>query len=156
MKKHEEPIVHPMVQITKKYLGAFADATQHIPIERYHYVLVIIFENNQTLTQKDLANYLLVDKSFMVNMIDYLTTSGFVFRETSKEDRRKHFIKLTQKAFDYLPEIELAIKTTNDLAFQGISESERIIFSEIMERVEQNFNINIKHTVSFDYKKSEI
>ncbi|MFC5283796.1 MarR family winged helix-turn-helix transcriptional regulator [Pedobacter alpinus] len=155
MKKQEEPLIHPLIQITKKYLGAFADVTQHIPLERYHYVLVLILENNQTLTQKDLANYLLVDKSFMVNMIDYLTKNGFVFRETDKEDRRKHLIKLTQKAFDYIPEINKAIKEINDLALNGISETQRIIFTEVLEKIEQNFNINITHTISFDYKKSE-
>lgn len=155
MKKQEEPLIHSFIQITKKYLGAFADVTQNIPLERYHYVLVLIFENNQTLTQKDLANYLLVDKSFMVNMIDYLTKNGFVYRETDKVDRRKQLIKLTQKAFDYIPEINKAIKNINDLAFSGISEAERMIFTEVLEKIERNYHINIKHSVSFDYKKLE-
>ena len=156
MEKQEEPLIHPLIQITKKYLSVFADASQHIPLERYHYVLVFIEANHQKLTQKDLADYLLVDKSFMVNMIDYLTANGFVFRETSTEDRRKHLIKLTQKAFNYLPEIKQAIKNTNNLALEGLSESQKSIFKEVLEKLEQNLNITIKHTVSFDYKKSEI
>lgn len=155
MKNQNEPFIHPLIQISKKYIGLFAEVSQNIPLERYHYVLVLIQENKQNLTQKDLAEFLLVDKSFMVNMIDYLTAEGFVYRETSKEDRRKHLIKLTDKAVKYLPSIKEAITNANNLALAGVSENHQSIFNEVLSVVEKNLKINNQYTVSFDYKKSD-
>ncbi len=151
-----QPIVHHLIMITKKYLSTFADFTQNIPLERYHYALIHIFEHKESLTQKDLAKYFHVDKSFMVSMIDYLSNNGFVYRETSAEDRRKHLIKLTEKAHQYIPEINLAIEKTNDLALGNISDANKTIFFEVIRQLEINLNIDSEHHITVDYTKSKI
>ncbi len=155
MIKTEQPIIHHLMVITKKYLGAFADLTRYIPLERYHSVLLHIYQNQQKLTQQDLADYLLVDKSFVVSMVDYLSKSGFVYRETSIEDRRKHYIKLTEKAESFIPDINSAVKTANDLAFKGIEAADRTKFIELTKKLELNLNIPNEHTITIDYKKSK-
>lgn len=151
-----QPIIHHLLMITKKYLSVFADFTTEIPLERYHYALIYIHENNETLTQKDLAAYFNVDKSFMVNMIDYLSQNDFVYRETSSEDRRKHLIKLTKKALAYLPEITEAIQNANKLALANFSTPDQIKFLELIKQMELNLNVTNNHSITIDYKKSKI
>jgi len=154
--KIERPVIHHLMMITKKYLSTFADITADIPLERYHYVLLYIYKNKESLTQKDLADYFRVDKSFMVNMIDYLSKNDFVYRKTAEDDRRKHFIRLTEKAHQYIPKISEAFKQTNDLALNNISESEKNIFLEVIRQLEINLNIDREHIITIDYKKSKI
>ena len=151
----EHPFIHHLVMITKKYLSNFADLTAEIPLERYHYALLYIYEQKERLTQQDLAEYFRVDKSFVVNMIDYLQKSGFVYRETSAEDRRKHFIKLTDKALEYIPKINVAYKESNDLGFTNISESDKKTFFDVIQQIASNLN-NSEHIVTLDYKKSKV
>lgn len=151
-----QPIIHHLMMITKKYLSAFADFTYDIPLERYHYALLYIYEHKESLTQKDLAEYFHVDKSFMVTMIDYLSNNGFVYRETSVEDRRKHLIKLTEKAHQYIPKINQAIEKTNDLALKGISETNKALFFKVIQQLEINLNIDHTHQITVNYIKSKI
>lgn len=154
--KITQPIIHHIMLITKKYLSTFADHTHHIPLHRYHFALLYIYQHNESLTQKDLADYFNVDKSFMANMIDYLTNSGFVYRETSTKDRRKHLVKLTEKAHQYIPEINDAVKRSNQLALNHISENDRTVFFEVIKQLEVNLNIDSEHVITLDYKKSKI
>ncbi len=151
----EQPIIHHLIMITKKYLSSFSDFAHDIPLERYHYALLYIHQNSESLTQKDLANYFQVDKSFMVNMIDYLSTNDFVYRETSTQDRRKHLIKLTDKAKEFIPKINEAIKKTNQLSLKGINNTDQKLFFEIIKQLEINLNIDSEHIINVDYTKSK-
>lgn len=151
-----QPIIHQLLMISKKYLSIFADVSKDIPLERYHYVIIYIYEHKERLTQKDLAEYFHVDKSFMVNMIDYLSKTGFVYRETGLEDKRKHLIKLTEKAHQYIPKINDAIVETNQLALSNIPGAHQSIFLEVIQQMEINLNINNNHIITIDYRKSKI
>ncbi len=153
MVKYEEPLAHQLIQITKKYLSAFAEAIQEIPIERYHYVLLIIDENNETLTQKALADILQVDKSFMVTMIDYLTENGLVYRETNTDDRRQQVIKLKPAARKLIPDISNSISVLNKEAFKSLSESKIQTFLEVIETIQTNLSNVSTHEIVLDYKK---
>jgi MarR family transcriptional regulator for hemolysin len=138
MSKYEEPIVHQLVQITKKYLNAFSEISQEIPLERYHYVLLLIDEHGETLTQKALTALLIVDKSYLVNMIDYLTEQGLVFRETNPKDRRQQVIKLTAKAKDFIPMIDQKFRALNQKSFGNLSKKKIIAFYEVMDILQNN------------------
>lgn len=152
MSKYEEPLVYQLIQITKKYLGVFSDISQHIPLERYHYALLLIDEHHETLTQKALAELLQVDKSFLVTMIDYLTSNGFVYRETNLEDRRQQVIKLTTKAKKIIPEIDITFKTLNAKAFESIPKDDVKTFFKTIELLQSNLTHKHQHEVILDYK----
>ncbi|MDA9555222.1 MarR family transcriptional regulator [Pelobium sp.] len=153
MQKYEEPLVHQLIQITKKYLSAFGDIVQDIPLERYHYTLLLIDEHQETLTQKALAELLQVDKSFLVNMIDYLAENGFVYRETNSDDRRQQVIKLTAKAKTYIPEISACIKNLNQSALENIPKEHIQIFLNTITTIQNNLKTISSHEIVLDYKK---
>lgn len=156
MTKYEEPLVHQLIQVTKKYLSAFSEITEAIPLERYHYAVLLIDEHQETLTQKALAELLQVDKSFMVSMIDHLTNSGFVYRETNCEDRRQQVIKLTALAKQIIPEIHKSIQILNQRAFQSVSKEKINAFFETIEILQTNLHTLINHEIILDFKKSKV
>ncbi|MEO5911525.1 MAG: MarR family transcriptional regulator [Pelobium sp.] len=156
MAKYEEPLVHQLIQVTKKYLNAFSESTENIPLERYHYALLLIDENGESLTQKALAKLLEVDKSFMVGMIDYLTNSGYVYRETNAEDRRQHVIKLTEKAKEIIPEINQSIHTVNQKAFGNLPDEKVNLFYEMIGMLQTNLNAHNTHEIAIDYQNRNL
>ena len=153
MSKYEEPLVHQLVQITKKYLNAFSEISQEIPLDRYHYVLLLIDEHKETLTQKALTAILLVDKSYLVNMIDYLSENGFVYRETNQKDRRQQVIKLTEKAKDYIPLIDEKFKAINQKSFDNLSKEKIATFYEVMKVLQNNLNKFKTTEISQEHQK---
>ncbi len=153
MLKYNEPLVHQLIQVTKKYLSAFSEFTQDIPLERYHYVLILVEQNKERLTQKALAEMLQVDKSFMVNMINYLTENGFVYRETNTQDRREQLIKLTGKAKKMIPVINQSIQELNSKAFDSLPDEKIETFFEIIKTLQSNLNLISNHEIILDYQR---
>lgn len=149
MLKSSEPLVHQLIQLSKKYLSAFSEVTRDIPLERYHYILVLVDEHQETLTQKALAKILQVDKSFMVNIINYLTDNGFVYRETHTDDRRQQLIKLTAKAKEYVPSIKQSFKELNQKAFNNLSQDKIANFFEMIQTLQNNLS---NQEITLDFK----
>ena len=79
-----------------------------LSIDRYHYVLVLIDFHDENLSQKALAEILHIDKSYMVNILDYLEEKGYVLREKNPYDRREQLIRLTAKAQKDIPIITIS------------------------------------------------
>ena len=138
--KYEEPLAHQLIQITKKYLSEFAQQSKSISIERYHYTLLLIHKHNELLTQKDLADLLQVDKSFIVNMVDYLEENGFVIRQTNNKDKRQYLIKLTDNAKAILLPINTVFTTINEEALKGLSQNKIDCFFEVLNTLQLNLN----------------
>ena len=149
----KQPLAHLLVSVTKKYLSIFSQQTEGVGIDRYQYVLVLINLHNESLTQKALSELLEVDKSYMVNIIDYLSDRGYVIRETNSKDRRQHLIKLTQKAKVAVPEIEKVISGLNQKSMENLSESQIEIFSEVLLQINSNLSGGKPSEIIINYKK---
>jgi MarR family transcriptional regulator for hemolysin len=135
-----QPLAQLLISVAKKYVSIFSQQTTGLDIDRYQYVLVLINLHQEKLTQKALAELLEVDKSFMVNIIDYLSEKGYVSRETNANDRRQQFIKLTKKAKSAIPKIEQTIAHLNDKATASLSESQIKIFTESLLQINCNLS----------------
>lgn len=149
----KQPLAHLLVSVTKKYLSIFSQQTGGAGIDRYQYVLVLINLHNEELTQKALSELLEVDKSYMVNIIDYLSGKGYVLRETNLKDRRQHLIKLTQKAKALVPKIEEVITGLNRKSMENLSESQIETFSEVLLQINSNLSEGKPSEIIINYKK---
>ncbi|MDF3078691.1 MAG: MarR family transcriptional regulator [Sphingobacteriaceae bacterium] len=154
MKYLEEPLTRPLVSVTKKYLSAFSEELEGLELERYHFVLLRIDENDE-LTQKALANLLHVDKSFMVNIIDYLAERGYVTREKNVKDRREQIIRLTDKARQDIPVIRTAIKRLNKKSLKNVSEEQLETYREVLNMIQANLS-DSRPNIFVEYKKFEV
>lgn len=137
-----EPLANPLLSASKKYLNALSKMVIQLSIDRYHYVLVLIDQNDENLSQKALAEILHIDKSYMVTILDYLEEKGYVIREKNPYDRREQLIRLTNKANEDLPIIKNAIAELNKRSLNNIDESKKQIFNEVLSAIQDNL-INI-------------
>jgi len=133
-----EPLANPFIAVSKKYLSALSKMVPQLPIDRYHYVLLLIDSHDRNLTQKALSEILHIDKSYMVTILDYLEEKGYVKREKNPQDRREQLIRLTSSAKSSLPIIRAAIKELNAIAFQNICDSNKLLFTELLTTIQQN------------------
>ncbi len=154
MYQSKEPITLQLVQITKKYLSAFAVSVQKLDLDKYHYILVLINDHHESLSQKGLAEILQVNKSQMVAMIDYLSENGYVKRLVNPADRREQLIKLTDKARKDVVVIANCITTLNQKAVEGLSEIEIKNFNNVLNMMQQNLNTEVTHEIEVNYNRT--
>ncbi|HEY9195759.1 MAG TPA: MarR family transcriptional regulator, partial [Mucilaginibacter sp.] len=100
-----EPISRKLIRLGKMYLNVLARYTEHLDVQRYHFILSLIYYHDGQLTQNALAQILDKDKSAMVSIINQLTAKGFVYRESNPADRREHLLRVTEKAKVAVPRI---------------------------------------------------
>lgn len=151
--KSEEPLPHPLILITKKYLSAFSQQTNGLALDRYQFVLVLIDDNHEELTQKALADLLKIDKSYMVTIVDYLSGLGYVLREKNPADRREQLIRLTPKAHEDIPHIRNIIANLNRQSFSNLSNNQVETFNQVLEVIHKNLSHQFEADYMFDYTK---
>ncbi|MFD2161925.1 MarR family winged helix-turn-helix transcriptional regulator [Paradesertivirga mongoliensis] len=148
----KQPLAQLLISVTKKYLSIFSQQTGGLDIDRYQYVLVLINLHKEQLTQKALSELLEVDKSFMVNIVDYLSSKGYVVREKNINDRRQQVIKLTDKAREAIPKIEKVISRLNKQSMENLSEEKIQIFSEVLLQISHNLAEVEPKNITINYK----
>jgi DNA-binding MarR family transcriptional regulator len=134
----KEPLAQVLTNVSKKYLCELSKSLLHLPIDRYHYVLVLIDNHNEALSQKALAELLHIDKSYMVSMLDYLSEHQYITREKNQQDRREQLIKLTPKGRADVPVIRKAIEDLNNRSFKNITDAEKTIFGKVLRGIHNN------------------
>lgn len=153
MNYKRKPLNRLLISVTKKYLSVFSQQTCELDIDRYQYVLVLIEDNDEKLSQQDLAEQLEVDKSYVVNIVNYLEEKGFVKREKNEKDKRKQVIKLTGKAKEITPKIRAVIEKLNAKSVENVTEEQIKIFTEVLNQIEANL-VDIKpFNIIINYKK---
>lgn len=87
------------------------------------------------MTQDKLASRLNVNRSNVTRQLTMLEENGFVTRRRSEEDRRQMEVYPTDKALEAGPRIREVFKQWRDRLFEGISEEERDLLEELLERL---------------------
>jgi MarR family transcriptional regulator for hemolysin len=133
-----EPISRKLIRLGKLYQNVMAKHTAHLDVNRYHYILSLIYYHDGQLSQKALAELLGKDKSAMVSIINLLTDKGFVYRENNPNDRREQLIKVTEKAKQAVPQLVDTFKKINADITKNISEADMKVFESVLQRMQAN------------------
>jgi len=133
-----EPISRKLIRLGKLYQSLLAKSTKHLDVDRYHYVLSLIYYHDGQLSQKALAEILGKDKSAIVSIINLLSAKGFVYRENNPNDRREQLLKVTEKAKLAVPQILDTFKNINTDITKGISDTDMKIFESVLLRMQNN------------------
>jgi len=120
--------------LTKHYIGYLSKRLAETPLEKHVYPFYLIAKNDGKINQQQLADQLLIDKVSMVRILDHLSELELIERITNKEDRRKHFLAITQKGKPWIQEVEQAIQETDKVFLSLVSEHSRADFhKELIE-----------------------
>ena len=87
------------------------------------------------MTQDELAARLHVNKSNVTRQLTTLEDNGFVLRKRSETDRRSVEVYPTDKAREVEPEIHRVYSEWREQLFSGMSEEERALLEDVLERL---------------------
>lgn len=123
-------LIDRLNNISKLYHKAVASYLNGLSIDRDYIILFVINESKKKLTQKEISEIIHVEKSSLVQMIDYLVKSGYVKRISNPKDRRQNFIYLTEKANKDISLITNAYKKVDEFSFKDIPKKEVKVFKQ--------------------------
>lgn len=148
------PLGRSLAVLAKTYFGALTKRLEHLEIERYYSILIIIESNEKDCTQQFICDELKMDKVSMVRIIDYLIEKKFVKKVVNPNDRREHFITLTKKAVSNLPLIHQAIDEVNAAALKGIAKEKQKELYVHLNTIQQNLATLPSEKIYINYKKA--
>lgn len=148
------PFGRSLAILTKSYFGALAKRLEHLEIERYYSILIIIHKSETVCTQHYIGEQLKIDKVSMVRMIDYLIKKGFVKKIQNPNDRREYFIELTAKATQLMPELYAAIDEVNKAALKGLNKEQQKMLYENIATIQTNLDSLPSEKIFINYKTS--
>jgi MarR family transcriptional regulator, transcriptional regulator for hemolysin len=110
-------------------------------------IIIILANNNDGLSQKEIADKLGLEGPTIIPIIDKLEKDGFVKRMADKNDRRNNRIFLTKKTISLLDSMVSYTLKIKEISIRNIPEQDISITKHTLEKVWHNiqneFNLNL-------------
>lgn len=103
----------------------------------YQYLYLINIHRSPGITQDQLADQLIFNKSSVARQLSALEENGFVRRERSHEDRRVLTLTLTEKAEALIPEIWQTSRDFLAAVTEGFSEADKVELNRLMSKIRE-------------------
>ena len=107
-------------------------------LTRAKWLALGILDRREGITQRELAEYLELDKSTVGRLLDRLEERGFVVRRKDPEDRRIFRIYIAETARPVLSELEQVADDVRSLALSGMSAGDQGKLLELLDQVKKN------------------
>jgi DNA-binding MarR family transcriptional regulator len=154
MKAAQLPLGTQTLIFSKLYYGALTKSLEHLDADRYFSVLLYL-QACKKCCQQQICNHLMIDKTAMVKVLDYLSKLGYVQKETNPKDRREHFISLSKKGELAANEIKKSVKLIEKKALLNISANELETFLSVLLRITENVKQMPFTDLFFNYKRTQ-
>lgn len=109
-------------------------------------VIIILANNDNGLTQKEIADKLVLEGPTIIPIIDKLEKDGFVIREVDTKDRRINRIYLTEKSHSSLDDMIECVSRIKKISLNEISEENIALTKNTLEKMwlnlQKEFNLN--------------
>lgn len=125
-------------RLSKLYIKAIAKELPEPHTEYLAELMLILSARKEAVTQKELTEYMQIDKSRIVMIIEELKKLGYIFIERNPADRREHFVFLTDQGKKLVPTIKQAINKVNQLIRQQLEPAHLDHFYAMMQQMELN------------------
>ena len=109
-------------------------------------VLIILANSDSGLTQKEIADKLVLEGPTLIPIIDKLEKDGLVVRKNDLKDRRLNRVYLTDRTNDLLNDTIQCVTQIKQICIANIAENEVSITKNTLEKMWRNlqetFNLN--------------
>jgi DNA-binding MarR family transcriptional regulator len=150
---HDIPTGTQTLILSKLYYGVLTKSLEKQDIDRY-FSVVLFLNENKDCCQQEICNALMIDKTAMVKVIDYLSKHGCVERKTNPRDRREHTVVLSKKGEKLAKDIVRIVKHIEHKAFEGVSKHDEENFKKILSNVTLNLKGMPFNDLFFNYKNT--
>lgn len=121
---------------------AFFAASQQESLKSGVISSLALITDNPGISQNDISQYIGMDKSAIVPIVDYLEEAGWVVREKSRRDRRRYALRATPQGEARLETLTEAVRRIENDMLAMISEEEIKTFGNLVNRM---FSSCIEH-----------
>ncbi len=101
-------------------------------------IIMYIFKSDDEVCQKDIEKTIACKKSTLSAILNTMEKNHLIKREGSSNDSRKNVIVLTKHSMDIANKLKDDIIEINKLLGENITHDEYIIFSGVLEKIEEN------------------
>ena len=103
-------------------------------------VLLLLKHADHPMTQKELSERLLVDKSNLTGLVDRMESSGHLLRLKTPGDRRSYHLQLTGKAEQLLEELEHPYRELLKSMLGDFSKDELLLMVRMMNKLQRSLD----------------
>lgn len=129
-----------MNMVKHKMISKFKENGIDINMETFT-MLHFIYQN-ENMTQQDLANHFLRDKSIVLRQVNALIEHKYVARHTDKSDKRKKILMLTPKGQEILQSSKKLSRAVSSELLEGITREELLHFESVINKIQENTGYN--------------
>ncbi|NJJ40725.1 MarR family transcriptional regulator [Paenibacillus sp. 7028] len=102
------------------------------------YIFLMAIAIQQPITQKELSEKLLIDKTTTAKAIAKLEAEGYVRREADPADNRYHLLYLTDLGREVVPKVQEALARVKNKTQKGITDEEYDLLVSLLKIVLRN------------------
>ncbi|WP_433477631.1 MarR family winged helix-turn-helix transcriptional regulator [Spirillospora sp. CA-142024] len=104
-----------------------------------HFLVLAMLSTSDTLSQQEMAGYLLLDPTLMVGLVDDLEARGLCERTRDPRDRRRHSVRITEDGLDLHRRARALADEVGADVFGSLSDEELRTVVKAIGRVMQPF-----------------
>ena len=103
-------------------------------------VLMLIKYADHPVTQKELSEWLLVDKSNLTGLVDRMESAGHLKRVKTAKDRRSYHLQLTEEADHILEKLEQPFRELLNSMMGEFSIEELLLITKLMDKLQHSLD----------------
>lgn len=104
-------------------------------------LVLIILDNNDQISQNELATLIFKDNASITRMIELMVKKEYINRTIHKEDRRKFNLEITEKGKKTLELINPIVLLNRETALNGLSLEEINLLDKTLNKIISNCKI---------------
>lgn len=116
---------HLVRRVHLKSQAVYASVFEPLGLTSFQLGVLELASRNAGLTQRRLADLILVDPSIIVGAVDELEARGYLKRRRSAEDRRAFCLEVTKEGLAVRDKLLAAADRAEDLLLEGLTPKER-------------------------------
>lgn len=117
MLSHE--LFHNLHQLSRHLTNKLNEALKPWGLYSAQWAVIFVLKKEESLTQKELCDYLFVEAPPMTRTVQRLVKQGYVRQVPGKDKREKH-IQLTEQALKQFPNWEDAVEKVNQVLLKDL------------------------------------
>lgn len=131
------------------------DKLEQEGLNGYQHTYILKICQNPGISQEQLAQMILINKSNVTRQLALLEQNGFITRSSSEKDKRVMQVFPTQKALDIYPKVYKLLLEWNACLIEDFTEEECHQLQSLMERVMNKAISQVEKEVKKEEKSCE-
>ena len=138
---HTNDIVHTVITTDRMHRKAVDKYTANLGIHRGQLMMLItLYENNATLSQRELADSLGISPTAIAVKVKKLESDGLVVRSRLECDCRTNSVSITDKGREKVEKAESIFRFVAKTMIEGISEEQKNTLLKTFEIMQKNLS----------------